>query len=94
MGNEGLFHLIRKQPGRSHLVSGWDARPLARLPGVSSGPYRDAFVRKCIELRPGESFTLAELEGPGVITRVYYRLRRVPGQKSLLFMALTAMNRL
>lgn len=68
----GFFQLFRQQAGSSHLVSGWDARPLSRLPGVSKGPYRDAFTRKCIRLAPKESFTLADIEGPGIITRIYF----------------------
>lgn len=86
----GLTRLSRPVEARSKLESGWDARPLERLPGVTSGPYRDEFVRKCISLEAGESFTLAEIEGPGLITRLYFTFtlklpRSLPRGLDLMF---------
>lgn len=72
----GLFDIFMPRECRSYLVSGWDARPLDRLPGVTRGPWRDEFMRKCITLAPGESFTLADLEGPGIISRIYFTFTR------------------
>ncbi len=70
----GLIQMFHKCAGTSHLVSGWDAKPISKMLGVREGPYREAFSRKCIRLSPGESFTLADIEGPGVITRVYFTI--------------------
>jgi len=32
----------------------------------------EEFKRKCVGIAPGESFTVADLEGPGVINRFYF----------------------
>jgi len=73
--------LTRPIESTSRLISGWNVRPIAHLPvpGGSRGPYSDAFKRKCIELAPGESFTIANIKGPGVISRIYFTFPfRVP----------------
>ncbi len=85
-----LSSIFRAQEGRSRLISGWDARPHARLLGVARGPFRDEFSRKCVTLAPEESFTIAALEGPGIITRAYFTFtikwpRTLPRGLDLLF---------
>ena len=85
-----MSNLFRAREGRSRLISSWDARPLARLRGVPRSPYSDEFMRKCVTLEPGESFTVADEEGPGVVTRVYFTFtlkwpRTLPRGLDLLF---------
>jgi len=39
------------------------------LPGVLGG-----FQNKCVDLKPGELFTMADIAGPGLITRIWVTL--------------------
>jgi len=68
----GMSHLFEPGSGVSRLVSSWDARPIEKYPGVPPSPYVEEFKRKCVGIAPGESFTVADLEGPGVINRFYF----------------------
>jgi hypothetical protein len=42
---------------------------------VGTGP-QGRFQEKCLDLKPGGPFTMAELEGPGVITRIWMTVPR------------------
>jgi hypothetical protein len=41
------------------------------------------FQKKCVDLRPGETFTMAEIDGPGLITRIWVTLPRWPNPGAL-----------
>jgi len=64
---------------RRYMISSWDARPIARYPGVRDSPYLREFKRKCVAVEPGEAMTIADIEGPGVISPFYFHFNvRVP----------------
>lgn len=56
---------IRPRDGVTYQVSSYGRRA-----GTKPGTIGE-FKKKCIDLRPGEPFEAADLEGPGVITRIW-----------------------
>ena len=62
---------IRPHDGTTYQVSSFGRRGEVR-PGIIG-----RFQEKCLDLKPGESFTMAELDGPGVITRIWVTVPRV-----------------
>ena len=61
---------IDPRGGTVYQESSYGRRPRS-LPGLLG-----EFHRKCVDLRPGETFTVAELEGPGVISRLWMTFPR------------------
>ncbi len=62
------------EPSRSEWgsITSWDHR----YPGVPSwvpdNEWQQTFNRKYVELGPGERYTIAEIDGPGVINRIFF----------------------
>ncbi len=52
-------------------VTGWDQRFPGVPAGVKNTVYQETFSRKYVNLAPGERFALAELEGPGIVSRIF-----------------------
>ncbi len=60
-------------------VTGWNHR----YPGIPSWVpgtiWQEIFNRKYVELAPGERYTLVELDGPGIVNRIFFTLPvRIP----------------
>ena len=55
---------IDPKDGITYQVSSFGRREKVR-PGIVG-----RFQEKCLDLSPGETFTMADLDGPGVITRI------------------------
>jgi len=57
--------------GTTYQVSSYGRRK-RDYPGVVG-----QFLKKCVDLKPGESFTAADIEGPAVLTRIWFTVPRV-----------------
>lgn len=68
----GLDRLYLPVGAEHGCITGWDQR----YPGVPSWVretvYQETFNRKYVKLAPGESYVLAEIEGPGVVNRIFF----------------------
>jgi hypothetical protein len=75
---------INPRDGITYQASSFGRRD-RKAPGVIG-----KFQEKCVDLKPGESMDMAELEGPGVITRVWITLPRLLNPGAMRNMVLRA----
>ena len=63
---------ISPSDGATRQESSYGRREGARtFPGIAG-----EFQKKCVDLKAGESFTMADIEGPGLVTRIWMTLPR------------------
>jgi len=71
-GRAQMESLFRPSDAEHRAITGWDQR-YPGVPGwVPDNIWQQTFNRKYLKLAPGERYTLAEIQGPGILSRIFF----------------------